>query len=175
MSDAHTRRSDIANGSPASSPSRGRALRRQVLKLSEISAVPTCRRLAAPRTGAYFRSHRRDHPMIAVPLDRKNPRARPGSPIHVFSHTRLSARRPIKPTSTESEADPVKWIFSIKMAQHKALVLLQLNSHAKMVPDTGLERQGSGLCPAQFLPFEPPNLRRTHRLPRRQESCKLGL
>ena len=85
----------------------GGALSRQVLKVSEISAVPTCRRLAAPRTGAYFRSDCRDHPTIAVPLDRKNPRAWPGSPIHVFSHTRLSARRPIKPTSTESEADPV--------------------------------------------------------------------
>ena len=84
----------------------GGALRRQVLKVSDISAVPTCRRLAAPRTGAYFRSHRRDHPTIAVPLDPKNPRARPGSPIHVFSHARLSARCPIKPTSTESEADP---------------------------------------------------------------------
>ena len=46
--------------------------------------------------------------MIAVPLDRKNPRAWPGSPIRVFSHARLSARRPIKPTSTKSEADPVK-------------------------------------------------------------------
>jgi hypothetical protein len=84
----------------------GSALRRQVLKVSEISAVPTCRRLAAPRTGAYFRSHRRDHPTIAVPLDRKNPRAWPGSPIHVFLHARLSTRRPIKPTSTKSEADP---------------------------------------------------------------------
>jgi hypothetical protein len=30
--------------------------------------------------------------MIAVPLDRKNPRARPGSPIHVFSHA-LAYRR----------------------------------------------------------------------------------
>jgi hypothetical protein len=39
--------------------------------------------------------------------------------------------------STESEADPVKWIFSTKMAQHKALVLFKLNSHAKMAPDTG--------------------------------------
>jgi len=85
----------------------GGALSRQVLKVSEISAVPTCRRLAAPRTGAYFRSDCRNHPTIAVPLDRKNPRAWPGSPIHVFSHTRLSARRPIKPTSTESEADPL--------------------------------------------------------------------
>ena len=84
----------------------GGALRRQVLKVSEISAVPTCRRLAAPRTGAYFWPDRRDHPMIAVSLDRNNPRAWPGSPIHVFSHTRLSARRSIKPTSTESEADP---------------------------------------------------------------------
>jgi hypothetical protein len=46
--------------------------------------------------------------MIVVLLDRKNPRARPGSPIHVFSHARLSARRPIKPTSTESEAEPGK-------------------------------------------------------------------
>src|SRR5580700_2671924 len=86
----------------------GSALRRQVLKVSEISAVPTCRRLAAPRTGAYFRSHRRDHPTIAVPLDRKNPRAWPGSPIHVFLHARLSTRRPIKQTSTKSEADPAR-------------------------------------------------------------------
>jgi hypothetical protein len=31
----------------------------------------------------------------------------------------------------------VKWIFSTKMAQHKALVLFKLNSHAKMAPDTG--------------------------------------
>ena len=84
----------------------GGALSRQVLKVSEISAVPTCRRLAAPRTGAYFWADCRDHPTIAVPLDRKNPRAWPGSPIHVFSHISLSARRPIKPTSTESEADP---------------------------------------------------------------------
>jgi hypothetical protein len=30
----------------------------------------------------------------------------------------------------------VKWIFSIKMARHKALVLFKLNSHAKMAPDT---------------------------------------
>jgi len=30
----------------------------------------------------------------------------------------------------------VKWIFSIKMAQNKALILLELNSHAKMAPDT---------------------------------------
>jgi len=29
----------------------------------------------------------------------------------------------------------VKWIFSIKMAQDKALVLLQLISHAKMASD----------------------------------------
>jgi hypothetical protein len=35
----------------------------------------------------------------------------------------------------------VKWIFSTKMAQHKALVLFKLNSHAKMAPDTG--RRGS--------------------------------
>jgi hypothetical protein len=30
----------------------------------------------------------------------------------------------------------VKWIFSTKMAQHKALVLFKLNSHAKMAPDS---------------------------------------
>ena len=29
----------------------------------------------------------------------------------------------------------VKWMFSTKMAQHKALVLFKLNSHAKMAPD----------------------------------------
>src|ERR1700677_1945140 len=32
----------------------GGALRRQVLKVSEISAVPTCRRLPAPRTRGHF-------------------------------------------------------------------------------------------------------------------------
>jgi hypothetical protein len=30
----------------------------------------------------------------------------------------------------------VKWIFSTKMAQHKALILFKLNSHAKTAPDT---------------------------------------
>jgi hypothetical protein len=29
----------------------------------------------------------------------------------------------------------VKWIFSTKMAQRKALILFKLNSHAKMAPD----------------------------------------
>src|ERR1700722_991710 len=84
----------------------GGALHGEILKMTEISAVPTCRRRAASGTGAYFRSHRRDHPTIAVSPDPKNPHVRPGSPIHVLSHARLSARRPIKPTSTESEADP---------------------------------------------------------------------
>ena len=85
----------------------GGALHGEILKMTEVSAVPTCRRRAASGTGAYFRSHRRHHPTIAVSLDPKNPHVRPGSPIHVLSHARLSARRPIKPTSTESEADPV--------------------------------------------------------------------
>jgi hypothetical protein len=35
----------------------------------------------------------------------------------------------------------VKWIFSTKMAQRKALILFKLNSHAKMAPDT-LRRLG---------------------------------
>ena len=34
----------------------GGALRRQVLKMTKVSAVPTCRRRAASGTGAYFRS-----------------------------------------------------------------------------------------------------------------------
>src|SRR6202041_862708 len=40
----------------------GGALHREVLKMTEVSAVPTCRQPAASGTGAYFRSHRRDHP-----------------------------------------------------------------------------------------------------------------
>lgn len=91
----------------------GGALHGEILKMTEVSAVPTCRRRAASGTGAYFRSHRRHHPTIAVSLDPKNPHVRPGSPIHVLSHARLSARRPIKPTSTESEADPPIVRFSL--------------------------------------------------------------
>jgi hypothetical protein len=34
----------------------------------------------------------------------------------------------------------VKWIFSTKMAQHKALILFTLNSHAKTAPDTVLKQ-----------------------------------
>jgi hypothetical protein len=30
------------------------------------------------------------------------------------------------------------------MAQHKALVLFKLNSHAKMAPDSGVEKHGLG-------------------------------
>ena len=84
----------------------GGALHGEILKMTEVSAVPTCRRRAASGTGPHFRSCGRDHPTITVPLDPKNPHTRRGSPIHVLSHARLSARRPIKPTSTESEADP---------------------------------------------------------------------
>jgi hypothetical protein len=36
---------------------------------------------------------------------------------------------------TRCEPEPVKWIFSTKMATHKALTLFKLNSHAKMAPD----------------------------------------
>jgi hypothetical protein len=79
----------------------GGALHGEILKMTEVSAVPTCRRRAASGTGAYFRSHRRDHPTIAVSLDPKNPHVRPGTLIHVLSHARLSARRPINPTSAE--------------------------------------------------------------------------
>jgi hypothetical protein len=32
----------------------------------------------------------------------------------------------------------IKWIFSTKVARHKALVLFKLNSHAKMAPDMGV-------------------------------------
>ena len=41
--------------------------------------------------------------------------------------------------ATENEAEPVEWIFSTKMAQHKALVLCKLNSHAKIASDTAIE------------------------------------
>src|SRR6202030_1213964 len=44
----------------------GGALHGEILKMTEVSAVPTCRRRAASGTGAYFRSHRRHHPTIAV-------------------------------------------------------------------------------------------------------------
>jgi hypothetical protein len=35
----------------------GGALHREVLKMTKVSAVPTCRRRPAPGTGAYFRSY----------------------------------------------------------------------------------------------------------------------
>ena len=75
--------------------------------MTEVSAVPTGRRRAASGTGAYFRSCGRDHPVIAVPLEPKNPDARPREPNLYFSAcSRLSAEAQIKPNSTESEADP---------------------------------------------------------------------
>jgi len=61
--------------------------------MTEVSAVPTRRRRAASGTGAYFRSHRRDYPTVAVSLDPKNPHVRPGSPIYTFPHARAYRRR----------------------------------------------------------------------------------
>jgi hypothetical protein len=37
----------------------------------------------------------------------------------------------------------VKWIFSIKMDQHKALILFKPSSHAKMAPDSGSRAQAT--------------------------------
>jgi hypothetical protein len=67
----------------------GDALHGEILKMTEVSAVPTCRRRAASGTGAHFRSCGRDHPTITVPLDPKNPHTRPGSPIYIFLHAPL--------------------------------------------------------------------------------------
>src|ERR1700722_3654128 len=52
----------------------GDALHRQVLKMTEVSAVPTSRCLAASRTGASFRSCGRDHPAITVPQPQESAR-----------------------------------------------------------------------------------------------------
>ena len=70
------------------------ALHRQVLKMTNIPAMPTRRGLVASGTGAYFRPRGRDHPAIAIPLDPKNPHARPRSPIHVLLHARAYRRGP---------------------------------------------------------------------------------
>jgi hypothetical protein len=72
----------------------GGPLHGEIWKMTEVSAVPTCRRRAASGTGAYFRSHRRDHPTIAVSLDPQNPHVRSGSPIHVLSHACLVGETP---------------------------------------------------------------------------------
>src|SRR5580692_556673 len=100
MSHARTPRSDIANGSLASSPPRRCLARGDLEDDGSIGCadVSTARGIG---DSSYFRSQRRDHPTIAVSLDPKNPHVRPGTLIHVLSHARLSARRPINPTSAE--------------------------------------------------------------------------
>jgi hypothetical protein len=105
MSDAHTRRSDIANGSPASSPSRRRLAPAGLEAVGNIG----CADVSTAR-GTQDRS------LFPVPPQRSPNDRRPARPQEsarqtpepnpCFSHARLSARRPIKPTSTENEADP---------------------------------------------------------------------
>jgi hypothetical protein len=106
------------------------ALRRQVLKMTDIPAVPPCRWLAAIRTGAYSRPYGRDHPAIVVPLHSNNPHAGPRSPIHILSHAHgyRQGRRPHK-NSTESEADPITCTFSTYLFVAKALKSLIPDSH----------------------------------------------
>jgi hypothetical protein len=131
MSDVHTHGSDSANGSLASSPPRRRPARGDLEDDGNIGCadVSTARGIG-------------DRSLLPVPPQRSpNDRrlARPPEPARParepnpcsFACLLSRPRRPIKPTSTESEADPVKWIFSTKMAQHKALILFKLNSHAK--------------------------------------------
>ena len=60
--------------------------------MTKIPAVPTHRRLGYPGQKPYFRPRGRDHPAIAIPLDPKNPHARPRSPIHVLLHARAYPR-----------------------------------------------------------------------------------
>jgi hypothetical protein len=57
------------------------ALHGQVLKISEIPAVPACRLLAASWARAYLRPNRRDHPATSIPLGVQNPHSRPWGPI----------------------------------------------------------------------------------------------
>ena len=86
--------------------------------MTEVSAVPTCRQRAHRGRGAYFRSYRRDHPTIAVSPDPKNPHVRPGSPIHVLSHARLSARRPIDQPARKVRQTPFTHTLAVDLAKH---------------------------------------------------------
>jgi hypothetical protein len=89
----------------------GGALRREVLKMTDIPAVPACRLFVTFRTGAYSRPYGRDHPAFAVPLHSNNPRARPRSPICVFSHTLgyRQGRRSVQ-TARKVRQTATKWL-----------------------------------------------------------------
>jgi hypothetical protein len=84
----------------------GGALHRQVLKMTNIPAMPTRRGLVASGTGA-FPAPRQRSPSDRHPA-RPQKSARPAQEPNPcsFACSRLSARRPIKPNSTECEADP---------------------------------------------------------------------
>src|SRR5580692_6891216 len=107
MSDAHTFGSDIANGSPTSSPSR----RRLAPASLEDNGSIGCADESMPR-GI------RDRSLLPVLRPKSPSNHRPAQPqesapparepnLHFSACARLSAEAQIKPSSTESEAVPV--------------------------------------------------------------------
>ena len=112
MSDVHTHGSDTANGSPPPSPSR----RRLAPGGLEDDGSIGCADASTPR-GI------RDTSLLPVPRPRSPSNRHPARPQQSarpaqepnpcsFACSRLFARRPIKPNSTESEADPEKVRFA---------------------------------------------------------------
>jgi hypothetical protein len=102
----HTHGSDIANGSPAPSPSRRRLAPGGLeddgsIGCADASTARDIRDtslLPVPRPRSPSNRHPARPQQSARPAQEPNPCS--------FACSRLSARRPIKPNSTESEADP---------------------------------------------------------------------
>ena len=137
MSDAHTSGSDIANGSPSSSPSR-RRLASAGPEDDEHTGYADASRARCIRDRSLFPAPRQRSPSDRHPA-RPQKSARPAQEPNPcsFACSRLSARPPIKPNSTECEADPVSWLFWREVRY----------SQAKMAPNTA--RRG---LPRRILP-----------------------
>jgi len=117
----------------------GSALRRQILQMALVPSVSARRSLSAVWTDARPAGHPRNQPLTADPLRGQNSYALPEGPTRSSLHTvkLLLGPQPIK-SATGSEAEPIKWIFSIMMASAKSLFLQELSSHYKMAPDRRL-------------------------------------
>ena len=92
-----------------------------------------CRRVASTSRGSLLRAGS-PPPFASAPgrLQERLPRPSPPADlVKTLGGQILTLNGFVNPYSQ------VKWIFSTKMAQHKALILFKLNSHAKTAPDTG--------------------------------------
>jgi hypothetical protein len=119
-----------------------------------VPAVSALRTFPAIRTDTGPDGRRQNQPLATKLLGVQNAYALPEGPSRFSFHAATLWPLPqLIKGATESEEEPIKWIFPSIMAPIKSLISFKSNSHAKMAPDSGIGLMQGLACSGEAEPL----------------------